>query len=275
MTPLPHAHRRTWTHEVMGSVATARLVFDRPQDGEGEASVAVAAAFAELDRMDALFSPYRADSEVSRIRRGETTIGEADPLVAVVADACREAAIATDGRFDAWLGGAFDPTGLVKGWAVERAARLHLASVLGTDGCLAAGLSVGGDMQLLTADGADWTWRVGISDPARPGEIVATLDVPRGAVATSGTAERGAHVLDPRTGRPADGSVASATVVADSLTHADVWATTAMIAGFDDLTWIATAGTTTGLLLAADGRTRRWLGATEVSVGPASSAPLL
>jgi thiamine biosynthesis lipoprotein len=261
----------------MGSVATARLVFDHPQNGEHEASVAdaVAAAFAELDRMDALFSPYRADSEVSRIRRGETTIGEADPLVAVVADACREAAIATDGRFDAWLGGSFDPTGLVKGWAVERAARLRLAPVLGKDGCLAAGLSVGGDMQLLTADGADWIWRVGISDPARPGEIIATLDVPRGAVATSGTAERGEHVLDPRTGRPADGSVASATVVADSLTHADVWATTAMIAGFDDLTWIATAGTTTGLLVAADGRTRRWLGATEVSVGPAPSAPLL
>lgn len=275
MTPLPHAHRRTWTHEVMGSVASARLVFDHPQDGEREASVAVAAAFAELDRMDALFSPYRADSEVSRIRRGETTIGEADPLVAVVADACREAAIATDGRFDAWLGGSFDPTGLVKGWAVERAARLRLAPVLGKDGCLAAGLSVGGDMQLLTADGADWIWRVGISDPARPGEIIATLDVPRGAVATSGTAERGEHVLDPRTGSPADGSVASATVVADSLTHADVWATTAMIAGFDDLTWIATAGTTTGLLVAADGRTRRWLGATEVSVGPAPSAPLL
>jgi thiamine biosynthesis lipoprotein len=130
-------------------------------------------------------------------------------------------------------------------------------------------------MQLLTADAADWVWRVGISDPARPGELVATLDVPRGAVATSGTAERGEHVLDPRTGRPADGSVASATVVADSLTDADVWATTAMIAGFDDLTWIATTGTTTGLLVAADGRTRRWLGATEVSVGPAPSAPLL
>ena len=275
MSPLPHAHRRTWTHDVMGSVATARLVFDHPRDGEGEASVAVAAAFAELDRMDALFSPYRIDSDVSRIRRGETTIAASDPLVAVVADACREAAMATDGRFDAWLDGSFDPTGLVKGWAVERAARMHLAPLLGRDGCLAAGLSVGGDMQLLTAEGADWTWRVGIADPARPGDVLATLDVPRGAVATSGTAERGDHILDPRTGRAVVGSVASATVVADSLAHADVWATTALVAGFDDLTWIRTAGTTTGLLVAADGRTRRWLGATEVSIGPAASAALL
>ncbi|QIG40858.1 FAD:protein FMN transferase [Microbacterium sp. 4R-513] len=271
MTTLTHPHRRTWTHEVMGSVATVRLVFDRPQNSAGEASVAVAACFAELDTIDALFSPYRVDSEISRIRRGETTITDAHALVRVVADACREAAMATDGRFDAWLGGSFDPTGLVKGWAVERAAGTHLGDLLGRDGCLAAGLSVGGDMQLLTAEGADWTWHVGIADPSHPGEIVATLDIPRGAVATSGTAERGDHVLDPRTGRPAVGTVASATVVADRLTWADVWATTAVVAGFDDLSWITGAGTTTGLLVAPGGRTRRWLGATEVAVETAGA----
>ncbi|MFH8252395.1 FAD:protein FMN transferase [Microbacterium sp. B2969] len=257
--------RRTWTHDVMGSVATIRLVGDPVAEAE-----AVAACFAELDLADRLFSTYREQSEVSRIRRGELTIAAAHPLVEEVTEGCRDAERTTGGLFSAWRDGEFDPTGFVKGWAIERAARAHLAPLLERSGCLAAGLSVGGDMQLLTAEGADWTWRVGIADPSRPRTVVATLEVPRGAVATSGSAERGAHIVDPRTGRPAAAGVASATVVSDSLAHADVWATAAVVAGFDDLGWITRAGTTTGLLVADDGRTRRWLGATEIAVDAAA-----
>ncbi|WP_345802361.1 FAD:protein FMN transferase [Microbacterium sp. AZCO] len=263
--------RRTWTHEVMGSVATVRLIGGA--DGP-ETSEQLAACFAELDLADRVFSPYREDSDISRIRRGEMTIADAHPLVAEVASGCDDAELATRGLFSAWRDGAFDPTGFVKGWAIERAARTHLAPLLGRGGCRAAGLSVGGDMQLLTAEGSDWTWRVGIADPRRPREVVATLEVPRGAVATSGSAERGAHIHDPRTGRAAAGGVASATVVSDSLTHADVWATAAVVAGFDDLEWIARAGTTTGILVSDDGRVRRWLGTTEITVATADGGLL-
>jgi len=85
-----------------------------------------------------------------------------------------------------------------------------------------------------------------------------------GAVATSGMAERGTHIVDPRTGGGAAG-VASATVVASSLAHADVWATAAVVAGFHDLGWISRAGPTAGILVADDRRVRRWLDGVEVA----------
>ena len=256
---------RTWTRAVMGSVASLRLVTADPSP---TAARRVAACFAELARVEEIFSPFLPTSDISRIRRGEIQIADAHRLVAEVACECRDAEVATDGRFSAWRDGRFDPTGYVKGWAVERAAARHLTPLLEEDGCHAVGLSVGGDMQLLTAEGSDWTWRVGIPDPASPTEMLATLEVTRGAVATSGSAERGRHIVDPRSGEGVTG-VASATVMSQGLAHADVWATAAIVAGFDDLSWLARARTTTGLLVSDDGRTRRWLGSTEVSLQPA------
>jgi len=83
------------------------------------------------------------------------------------------------------------------------------------------------------------------------------------AVATSGTAERGAHLIDPRSVRPVPGLV-SATVVADTLTVADVWATVAAVSGIDDLDAVRSAPVTSGIVW-ADGRVRRWAGGIEIA----------
>ncbi len=100
----------------------------------------------------------------------------------------------------------------------------------------ASGVSVngGGDVQVLGAPGAGRPWRIGVSDPLRPGGLVAVVSAAgagRLAVATSGTAERGAHIVDPRTGRSAVTDLAAVTVVAPSLTWADCWATAAFAMG--------------------------------------------
>jgi thiamine biosynthesis lipoprotein len=226
---------------------------------------AVAACFGELREIDRVFSTYRADSDISRIARGELALSDADPRVADVEAACRAAAIETVGLFSATWSGIFDPTGFVKGWAVENAARRHLEPLLSAVD--AVGINAGGDMQLFTAGRSAWVWNVGIADPRHPGQIIATLPVRTGAVATSGSAERGAHIIDPRTGAPARG-VLSATVVDASLARADLWATTAVIAGFEDCAWIRRAGTRTGILIADDGRVTRWLDGTTVDVVP-------
>lgn len=160
----------------------------------------------------------------------------------------------------------FDPTGLVKGWAVESVARQHLEPLIGTQRVAAVGINAGGDMQLFTRPGSAWRWNVGIADPRTPEKIIATVAIHNGAIATSGTAERGPHIIDPRTGVPATSGILSATVAADSLTRADTWATTAVIAGLDDLSWLDRAGASTGLLVAADGSSRRWVGGIEVTV---------
>jgi len=255
--------RRAWVETIMGTAISIHLIsesaLDRPAVDE-----AIAGCFDQLREIDRLFSTYRADSDISRLRRGESALADLDPRVREVAEACLTWEWATNGRFSAHWQGWFDPTGYVKGWAVEDAARRHLAPLLAEPGVLAVGVNAGGDLQLFTTEEADWTWTIGIADPVRPGEVVATLEVRNGAVATSGTAERGHHIIDPRTGEPAL-SVVSATVVADGLAAADVWATTAVVAGIDDLSWIGEASTRTGLVVGQSGLVRSWLGATEVS----------
>lgn len=265
--------RWIWAADIMGTKVSVHVITDA-----GSAPIGTGAAhacFADLREVDRVFSTYRADSDVSRLRRGEARFEELDPRVREVADACDGWEIASRGRFSAHADAGFDPSGYVKGWSVDSAAQRHLAPLIARHDVIAAGINAGGDMQLYTSDAADWRWSVGIADPHRRGSLLATLDIVNGAVATSGTAERGAHIIDPRTGAPAT-SVASATVVADRLTAADVWATVAVVAGADDLSWIADASTRTGIVCSSGGKVRRWTGSTEITVvaAPAGRAHL-
>lgn len=241
-------------------------------DGDTAAEEAMTACFAELREIDRVFSTYREDSDISRLRRGGSPLTRLDARVAEVVAACDDWERVTGGRFSARWRGWFDPTGYVKGWAVEGAARRHILPLVSRAGVVAAGVNAGGDLQLFTAPGADWSWRVGIADPARPGALFATVEVVDGAVATSGIAERGYHIVDPRTGEAAR-SILSATVVADGLAAADVWATVAVVSGIDDLSWIAGADSRTGLVIGAGGTIRRWVDAAEVRFGAASADP--
>jgi thiamine biosynthesis lipoprotein len=206
-----------------------------PDVREPGAERAVAAAYAELVRLDAIFSTYRADSAVSRQRRGEVV--DPDPLLTEVATLCGEAEERTGGAFTAWLPDAdgvvrYDPTGLVKGWAVDRAA-VELAGLPAT----AWAINAGGDVRVgrhahVAPEGEDAAaWRIGVEDPADRSRMVAVVPLTRGAVATSGTAARGSHLYDPRAGRMVD-RTGSRTVVADTLLWADVWAT-ALFVGDD------------------------------------------
>jgi thiamine biosynthesis lipoprotein len=226
---------------------------------------ALAAFFAELHDIDRLFSPYRPDSEISRIADGRLALGDADPLVQEVAARCAAYEGETGGLFSAYWRGGFDPTGLVKGWAIDRAAARHLEPLVEGATVGAIGVDAGGDVLLFTHPDLDRTWNIGIADPRRRGAVIATVPLRTGAIATSGIAERGAHIIDPRTGSPATG-VASATVVTSTLEVADVWATAAVVAGFD----APLPPTGTVLLVADDGRIRRGISGVEVSVSAPS-----
>jgi thiamine biosynthesis lipoprotein len=263
--------RTVRVEEVMGIPVSIHVLNESGRIGRVEEE-AIAGCFADLRRIDRLFSTYRPDSDISLMARGLLALEDADPLVRKVEAACRAVSLETGGLFRADWGGRFDPTGYVKGWAVERAARAHLAPLVSPMGsAVAVGINAGGDMQLFTAPDHNWTWTVAIADPRQQGQVLATLEVVDGAVATSGPGERGAHIIDPRTERPATG-VLSATVVADSLTRADVWATAAVVAGPDDRSWVRRSGSRTGLVLAADGRITRWLDGVPIDVVPTGGA---
>jgi thiamine biosynthesis lipoprotein len=194
---------------------------------------AVEAIFAWLHRVDALFSPYRAGSEVRRIDRGELAPRDADPLVREVLERCEELRERTRGCFDARATGRLDPSGYVKGWAVERAAAL-LEAAGARDFCLDAG----GDVCVRGRPAPGARWRVGIRHPHRRRRVAAVIEVTDAAVATSGAYERGRHIVDPRSGRPAAGAL-SVTVVGPELGAADAYATAAFAMGEDGPAWTA------------------------------------
>jgi FAD:protein FMN transferase len=220
------------------------------------ASAAWEAVISQLREVDLIFSTYREDSIINRVDRGELTLGECPPEVAQVFELGREAERLSDGAFSIMLRTVdgrrrLDPSGVVKGWAVERASQF-LAALDDTDFCLSAG----GDMVCHTADPGRVAWRIGIEHPHRPKNLIAVVPVRSGAVATSGTAHRGAHLVDPRTGRPPSG-VASVTVIAESLTWADIDATAAYVQGRDAASWLQTRPIHSALIVWDDGTTTR------------------
>ncbi len=205
-----------------------------------------------LHEADRVFSTYREDSVVSRLGRGEVDLASCPPEVHEVLDLGERARLESDGAFDVRRPGpdgrpVLDPSGVVKGWVVDRAARA-LEALPGTDHCLSAG----GDMVCRTRRTGAPAWRIGIEDPHDPRRLVATVPVLDGAVATSGLAHRGDHVVDARTGTTPVG-IASVTVVGPDLVWADIDATAAFALGPDALSWLRGRPGRSGLVVWSDG----------------------
>jgi thiamine biosynthesis lipoprotein len=96
-------------------------------------------------------------------------------------------------------------------------------------------------------------WRIGIEHPHNTRRLVAVVPVWNGAVATSGTAHRGQHLVDARTDSAPD-LVASVTVIWSNLTWADIDATAAYAHGRDAARWLRGRPGRTGLVVWSDGR---------------------
>jgi FAD:protein FMN transferase len=195
--------------------------------------------FAWLRFVDETFSTYRQDSQISRLNRGEIALADAHVSVRSVLRRCESLRRSTRGYFDvaapmASVGGGVDPSGFVKGWAVEGAGRL-LRRAGAENWCVNAG----GDICLSGAPHGCDCWRVGIQHPVERLAVAAVLGLRAGAVATSGTYERGKHILDPHT-RLAPEGVLSVTIVGRDLPVADAYATAAFAMGRAGAEWAAT-----------------------------------
>lgn len=212
---------------VMGTVVTIDVRDERPW---AEVGAAMDRVFVTLRDLDARFSPYRPDSEVSRLADGAIREADASAELRFVLAACDHLADGSDGAFDARhhrADGRLDPSGFVKGWAVDEA-----ALALEAAGLRHWAINAGGDV---TLRGGPWT--VGIQHPDRRDRVAARLAVSDAAVATSGLYERGSHIRDPRTGAvPTE--LRSLTVVGPELTWADAYATAAFAMGLDGLAWV-------------------------------------
>lgn len=249
--------RRSFVAQIMGLPMSVHV--RGPLATSAGVAGAVEAAFDALRADEAMFSTWRPESPVSRIKAGLDLVVEAHPRIRHVAALCELAGHRTGGAFAAWLPGSdgrshFDPTGLVKGWSVDEAFTALLAD-LRPFGRHDALICAGGDIAVACSRTDTPDWVVAVEDPRDRSRTLRSFRLRTGAVATSGTAARGDHIVDPATGAAATGLL-SATIVGPNLTWADVYATAAFVKGTAALPWIATLPAHAGLLVGADGTVR-------------------
>ncbi len=215
-------------------------------------TAALERARAQLRWIDEVFSTWNSQSPVSRLRRSEIELEQAPPEVAQVLELCRRARDASGGWFDPWrLPGGVDPTGLVKGWATQRA-----LDELQRGGVPAALVNAGGDIAVYGNPEPGQPWRIGIRHPLIADELLLTAEIDGpGAIATSGAYERGDHVLVPGSGAPAQGLI-SATVIGPDLAFADALATGLFASGGEALERISRLHGYHAVVVTADGRLR-------------------
>jgi len=191
--------------------------------------------------VDEDFSTYIDSSWVTRLRRGRVGIEECPISVQEVWQLCAQAKDVSDGAFDPWaVAGGFDPSGLVKGWAADICADMLVAA-----GAQHVQVNAAGDLSLRggwfdPTDSQIKPWKIGVVNPDNRQEVLKIFEITDGAIATSGTYERGAHISDPYTGMIAIGAK-SATIVGEAGWLCDALATAVMVAGTDAAVWFTQA----------------------------------
>jgi FAD:protein FMN transferase len=202
------------------------IVVDLRDDEDSGA--ALEELFDWLRWVDDTFSTFKEDSEISRINRGELRREDAHAQVRQILARCERLRHETDGYFDMHTpNGSIDPSGLVKGWAVDRA-----AAILDQAGLHNYAVSAGGDMRVLGRAVPELAWRVGIQHPLDRQQVAAVIETTNLAIATSGAYARGDHVRNPHSGRAPEG-ILSVTIIGPELAAADAYATAAFAMGPD------------------------------------------
>lgn len=181
----------------------------------------------ELRHVDEVFSPFKSTSILCRFQQGELAADDFSSEFQSVYGLAIRAQTVTQGAFDPFYRGPFDPTGLVKGWAIEQVFRRYLRPLLVREVISAAAINGAGDIQMGVAATSDFRWAVGVQDPNNRQQLLAQYQIANGAMATSGTSQHGEHISRLNSQR----HLQQATVVSADLVTADVWATAAISAG--------------------------------------------
>lgn len=171
--------------------------------------------------VDARYSTYKQSSEISQINDGLPESKWSAEMKSVLA-LCEQTSRDTRGYFTITHTGKKDPSGLVKGWAINNAAHILLRKGINN-----FYIEAGGDVQVHGADATNKPWTVGIRNPFNADEIIKTLVVSSEGIATSGTYIRGQHIYDPfRPGKVLK-YIKSLTVIGPNIYDADRFATAA------------------------------------------------
>ncbi len=181
--------------------------------------------FTFFRKVDQQFSPYKKSSEVSKINRKEITEKDYSLEMQEILKLSQEIKRKTHGYFDIYYKGYLDPSGIVKGWAIQKGAEL-----LREKGLHNFFIDAGGDIQV---DGLKngKKWKVGIRNPFNKDEVIKIVTLSNEAIATSGTYVRGDHIYDPLKKNKVVSEIVSLSVVSTSILEADLLATAAFAMG--------------------------------------------
>ena len=186
--------------------------------------------------VDTRFSPFKIESELSKINRGEIAPRQMSLEMQEILALAEKTKKETDGYFNIKKpSGEIDPSGVVKGWAIKKA-----ADTLKEMGFEHFYVDAGGDIQTSGRNHEEKSWSVGIKNPFQQEEIVKVIYPEGKGVATSGSYIRGSHIYNPHSAEDALGEVLSITVIAEDVLEADRFATAAFAMGKKGITFIET-----------------------------------
>lgn len=239
-----HIHH---VEHVMGTVFTINACFARSEES---ARAEVLDACRLLHQADDVFSTWRTDTPLSRLRAGQITTADVPQVVHEVLDRGVEARRLSGGWFDPWAApGGVDPTGYVKGWAGQR-----VLDSLREAGAGAALVNAAGDVAGFGEPGLDGPWLIGIADPHSPHDLVGAVRLDGEALGVSGTYERGDHIFNPHAGAAASAGVISAAVLGPDLGMVDALATALVAGGGQALPHVSRLPGYSALVWFCDGR---------------------
>jgi thiamine biosynthesis lipoprotein len=204
--------------------------------------------FAYFGWVDDTFSTYKNTSEISKINRGELLPAQYSEDMKSILALSEQTRQETGGYFNIQRDGIYDPSGIVKGWAIQNA-----AEQLRAQGFWNFYVDAGGDIQV-AGSRADHPWRVGIRNPFNRVENVKILELTDQGVATSGTAIRGQHIYNPYNPHIPIHDVVSMTVVGPNVYDADRFATAAFAMGIKGIQFIERLAGFEGYMIDAHAR---------------------
>lgn len=230
------------TKLIMGMPITVEVVDSSvtPQDFRDVFSL-----FKQIDRQ---FSPYKKTSEVSRINRKEVAEAEYSEEMREILSLAGKAKDKTNGYFDVYRNGYFDPSGVVKGWAIQKACELLKTKCLQN-----FSINAGGDVQVSGNNSHDQNWRVGIRHPFEHDKIVKTIRIENEGIATSGTYLRGEHIYNPLQKAQPVRDIVSLSVIGPDILYADLMATAAFAMGRHGIHFIDSLSDCAGYMIDKDG----------------------
>lgn len=175
--------------------------------------------------VDEKFSPFKKNSEVTKINDGRLKITSVTGDMKLIIKLSQKTNRDTNGYFNVYHDGGFNPSGIVKGWAIKEASK-----IIDGMGFKNYSVNAGGDIQTSGVNSKGRKWSVGIRNPFNLIQNVKVVYLSGEGIATSGTYERGNHIYNPKNGIM-DKDIVSLTIIAKDIYEADRFATAAFAMG--------------------------------------------